>query len=209
VTLRIITMPIQSQGIITRDNVSVDVSAVAYFRVVDAVKAITQVADYNYATGQIAQYPMLTFALGTIAANHPDATVTGDPATQVPVPDHGAIWQYDPGSKQYLKSQDGGPFMNVGTGRVHAKTVIVEYVNSYLDLNPANAFHGYHTEAYELTGDGKADIYVDGVVMHATWHHPDPNVPTVYLDATGNPIDLDTGLTWVHVIGSEKWHAGL
>ena len=37
VTLRIITMPIQSQGIITRDNVSVDVSAVAYFRVVDAV----------------------------------------------------------------------------------------------------------------------------------------------------------------------------
>jgi len=38
VSLRIITMPIQSQGIITRDNVSVDVSAVAYFRVVDAVK---------------------------------------------------------------------------------------------------------------------------------------------------------------------------
>ena len=38
VSLRIVTMPIQSQGIITRDNVSVDVSAVAYFRVVDAVK---------------------------------------------------------------------------------------------------------------------------------------------------------------------------
>ena len=37
VSLRIITMPIQSQGIITRDDVSVDVSAVAYFRVLDAV----------------------------------------------------------------------------------------------------------------------------------------------------------------------------
>jgi regulator of protease activity HflC (stomatin/prohibitin superfamily) len=37
VSLRIVTMPIQSQGIITRDNVSVDVSAVAYYRVVDAV----------------------------------------------------------------------------------------------------------------------------------------------------------------------------
>ena len=35
VSLRIVTMPIQSQGIITRDNVSVDVSAVAYFRVVE------------------------------------------------------------------------------------------------------------------------------------------------------------------------------
>src|SRR5450756_540757 len=38
ISLRIVTLPIQSQGIITRDNVSVDVSAVAYYRVVDAVK---------------------------------------------------------------------------------------------------------------------------------------------------------------------------
>jgi hypothetical protein len=141
-----------------------------------------------------------------IAPKHPDATFTGDPATQISVPDHGAAWQYDAGSKQYFKSQDGSAFNNIGTGRVHAKTVIVEYVNSYLDTNPANRFHGYYTEAYELTGDGRADIYVDGVVVHATWHHPDPNVPAVYLDANGNPIDLDSGLTWVHVIGSEKWH---
>jgi len=39
VSLRVVTMPIQSQGIITRDNVSVDVSAVAYYKVVDAVKS--------------------------------------------------------------------------------------------------------------------------------------------------------------------------
>lgn len=147
--------------------------------------------------------PALTY---DIAAKHADATFTGDAAPTISVPDHGATWQYDPSSKQYFKSQDGAQFTNVGTGRVHAKTVIVEYVNSYLDTNPANSFHGYFTEAYELTGDGKADIFVDGVVIHATWHHPDPNVPAVYLDASGNPIDLDNGLTWVHVIGSEKWH---
>jgi hypothetical protein len=141
-----------------------------------------------------------------IADKHPDGSFTGDAATTVNVPDHAAVWQYDAGSKQYFKSQDGRPFNNIGTGRVHAKTVIVEYVNSYLDTNPANRFHGYYTEAYELTGDGRADIFVDGVVIHATWHHPDPNVPAVYLDANGNPIELDNGLTWVHVIGSEKWH---
>ena len=144
-----------------------------------------------------------------IAGKHPDGTFSGDPATSITVPDHGATWRYDPASKQYLKTQDGSPFMNIGTGQVHAKTVIVEYVTSYLDTNPANTFHGYHTEAYELTGDGKADIYVDGVVIHATWHHPDPNVPTVYLDANGNPIELDNGLTWVHVIGSTVWHGGI
>jgi hypothetical protein len=144
-----------------------------------------------------------------IAAKHADATFTGDAATSISVPDHGATWRYDPGSKQYFKTQDGSAFQNAGTGQVHAKTVIVEYVTSYLDTNPANTFHGYHTEAYELTGDGKADIYVDGVVVHATWHHPDPNVPAVYLDANGNPIELDNGLTWVHVIGSTVWHSGI
>jgi regulator of protease activity HflC (stomatin/prohibitin superfamily) len=55
VSLRIITMPIQSQGIITRDNVSVDVSAVAYFRVVDAVKSVLAVENVRAAIDQIAQ----------------------------------------------------------------------------------------------------------------------------------------------------------
>ncbi|MCP8706644.1 slipin family protein [Streptomyces sp. AC04842] len=55
VSLRVVTMPIQSQGIITRDNVSVDVSAVAYFRVVDAVKSVVAVENVNVAINQIAQ----------------------------------------------------------------------------------------------------------------------------------------------------------
>ena len=55
VSLRIVTMPIQSQGIITRDNVSVDVSAVAYFRVVDAVKAVVAIENVYAAIDQIAQ----------------------------------------------------------------------------------------------------------------------------------------------------------
>jgi regulator of protease activity HflC (stomatin/prohibitin superfamily) len=55
VSLRIVTMPIQSQGIITRDNVSVDVSAVAYYRVVDAVKSVAAIENVAAAINQIAQ----------------------------------------------------------------------------------------------------------------------------------------------------------
>jgi regulator of protease activity HflC (stomatin/prohibitin superfamily) len=55
VSLRIVTMPIQSQGIITRDNVSVDVSAVAYFRVVDAIKSVVAIENVHAAISQIAQ----------------------------------------------------------------------------------------------------------------------------------------------------------
>ncbi|CAN5119318.1 slipin family protein [soil metagenome] len=55
VSRRIVTMPIQSQGIITRDNVSVDVSAVAYFRVVDTVKSVVAIENVYSAIDQIAQ----------------------------------------------------------------------------------------------------------------------------------------------------------
>jgi regulator of protease activity HflC (stomatin/prohibitin superfamily) len=55
VSLRIITMPIQSQGIITKDNVSIDVSAVAYYRVDDAIRSVIAIENVEAAINQIAQ----------------------------------------------------------------------------------------------------------------------------------------------------------
>ncbi len=55
VSLRTVTLDVPTQDIITKDNVSVQVDAVVYFRVVEPVKAIVEVEDYLYATSQIAQ----------------------------------------------------------------------------------------------------------------------------------------------------------
>ncbi len=55
VDLRVITMDVPTQDVISRDNVTVRVSAVLYFRVVDPEKAIIQVEDYYMATSQLAQ----------------------------------------------------------------------------------------------------------------------------------------------------------
>ncbi|MGH7801232.1 MAG: SPFH domain-containing protein, partial [Thermodesulfobacteriota bacterium] len=55
ISLRVITLDVPSQDVITRDNVSVKVSAVVYFRVVDPVKAVIQVENYLYATSQLSQ----------------------------------------------------------------------------------------------------------------------------------------------------------
>lgn len=55
VSLRTVTMPIASQQVITRDNVSVNVAGVAYFRRVDAVKCLVEIEDVESAIGQIAQ----------------------------------------------------------------------------------------------------------------------------------------------------------
>ena len=55
ISLRIETLDVPPQDIITRDNVSVKVNAVCYFRVVDATLALSQVQNYLYATSQLAQ----------------------------------------------------------------------------------------------------------------------------------------------------------
>jgi regulator of protease activity HflC (stomatin/prohibitin superfamily) len=55
VSLRLVTLDIPPQDVITRDNVSVKVNAVVYFRVMDPNKAIIEVQDYLYATSQLSQ----------------------------------------------------------------------------------------------------------------------------------------------------------
>lgn len=55
VSLRVVTEDVPSQDVITRDNVSVKVNAVIYFRVIDPQKAIVEVENYLYATFQLAQ----------------------------------------------------------------------------------------------------------------------------------------------------------
>jgi regulator of protease activity HflC (stomatin/prohibitin superfamily) len=55
VSLRIVAMDVPSQDVITKDNISVKVNAVVYFRVIDPIKAITEVEDFLYATSMIAQ----------------------------------------------------------------------------------------------------------------------------------------------------------
>ena len=55
VSLRLVTLDVPPQDIITRDNVSVKVNAVIYYKVMEPIKAVTEVENFDYATSQIAQ----------------------------------------------------------------------------------------------------------------------------------------------------------
>jgi len=66
VSLRTITMDVPTQDVITKDNVSVKVNAVVYFRVVDPRRAVVEVENYLYATSQLAQ-TTLRSVLGEVA----------------------------------------------------------------------------------------------------------------------------------------------
>ena len=71
VSFRIVTVPIQSQGIITRVNVSVGVSAVAYYRIVDPVKSVIAIENVQSAIDQIAQ----TTLRKVVGQHHLDETL--------------------------------------------------------------------------------------------------------------------------------------
>lgn len=60
VSMRIVAMDIPAQDVITRDNISVKVNAVLYFRVLEPSLAIIEIQDYLYATGQMAQTTLLS-----------------------------------------------------------------------------------------------------------------------------------------------------
>ena len=60
VSMRVVAMDIPAQEVITRDNISVTVNAVLYFRVADPALAIMEIQDYLYATGQLAQTTLLS-----------------------------------------------------------------------------------------------------------------------------------------------------
>ena len=62
ISLRVIVLDVAKQDVITRDNVSVAVNAVVYFRVVDPVKAVLSVEDYHFATSQLAQTTLRSVA---------------------------------------------------------------------------------------------------------------------------------------------------
>src|SRR5580700_6187093 len=55
IDLRIVTLPVDSQKVITKDNVSIDVAAVAYYQVADAVKSVVAIENVESAIYQIAQ----------------------------------------------------------------------------------------------------------------------------------------------------------
>jgi hypothetical protein len=62
---------------------------------------------------------------------------------------------------------------------------------------------------YDMTGAGQAEIFSDGKLVNGTWHmgpqganYWDLNQPMWFTDEKGNVIELNTGLTWIHVVGN-------
>jgi len=141
---------------------------------------------------------------------HPDVE-QGDPADAPQVPLHHVGWAYDGGRKEYLRGDSGAAAIDATTGQqIHAKNVILLHVPFHDAGWVEDDNGGAHSVWYDMLGTGAAEIYSDGKVIRATWHMGasqgqwfyDNHDPVWFTDPNGNVVQLNSGLTWIHVVGN-------
>jgi len=148
---------------------------------------------------------------GAYAVDAPhDDTVAGVPADPPAVGLHGVTYGYDGGSRQYFRYDHGTPFIDEVTGQqLHVKNVVLLHVPFHDAGWVEDDNGGAHSVWYDMLGSGSAEVYSDGQVVHATWHmgaagqrYFDNHTPVWFTDTAGQVLLLNTGLTWIHVVGN-------
>jgi hypothetical protein len=177
-------------------------------------RLFTRVAPHNaYTSGDRAQrlrseapQPAGDYA---VDPPHDDAGV-GVPADAPAVPLHSVTYTYDNAARQYLRADHGVPFMDQSTGQaLRVKTVVLLHVPFHDAGWVEDDNGGAHSVWYDMLGSGPAEVYAEGRLVHATWHmgsagqsYFDNHTPLWLADEAGRELLLDSGLTWVHVLGN-------
>ncbi len=110
----------------------------------------------------------------------------------------GIVWEWDPGSASWLRSQDGTPHVDRDGDRVLAANVIVRFT-PYRDSGIRDSVGAVVPEA-EAVGEGDAWLFSDGRLQRGRWTKGSADAPTSYVDANGAPLRLTPGQTWVEVL---------
>lgn len=104
-------------------------------------------------------------------------------------------WRYQSASNTYLRWQNDQPHLDQGNKQqLEAKTIIVQYANETL-LKDLKAHLLYQT-----LGQGKAEIFMDGRVIKATWERPTIEQRTKYYDSNNKEVEFNRGQIWVEVV---------
>jgi hypothetical protein len=143
-----------------------------------------------------------TTGIGYSLAHKDDAPLSHRPAAETidssfSSPDYNVEWQYDRSTNTYRRLMGGAPHVDPATGQqLRAKNVVVMYTDEHPAPDP------YTAGAIRLRteGTGKAVVYRDGIATPGTWSKASTGAPLRWLDANGNQIALDRGVTWVEVL---------
>ena len=154
----------------------------------------TSTADLYRKAGVGAPPPALAKFL---PPGQPFAAAGATPVTKItlaPAPGVAAAYAWDAASKTWKRSTDGKPHMVEGGGQVAPANVIVEYT-------PYSTFPADPKVRYpEVIGSGDAVIFADGKMVRGKWTKTAPTSVTTFTDASGAPIVLPPGQTWIHLM---------
>jgi hypothetical protein len=127
------------------------------------------------------------------------------------VPLHSVGYEYDAASRQYLRVDHGVPSIDLARqAQVQVKNVVLMHVPFHEAGWIEDETGGASSIWYDMLGSGPAEIYSDGQVLSATWHmgaapgqwYYENHTPVWFTDASGQVVLLNSGLTWVHVLGN-------
>jgi len=129
----------------------------------------------------------------------------GDPATYLHIPfpkNYMVEFRYDPEQHVYKRFVRGEPHTDAGNGQqLTASNVIVHY--SKYEKQAITDAHGTHTFDITFTGEGRAQIFRDGVMIEAKWSRPGQQDFVQYLYPDGSPVPLRPGQTWIEIVPPE------
>jgi hypothetical protein len=128
-----------------------------------------------------------------LGANEPS---TGDPAATLHVgftAPYDPSYTYDAASRTWKRSYGATPFTAASGEQVAPTNVIVQFTNY-------EGGAGNPTAEGQTVGEGDAWVFTDGKIVRGRWTRPAKEQPAQYVDATGKPIKLLPGRTWVELL---------
>jgi Protein of unknown function (DUF3048) N-terminal domain/Protein of unknown function (DUF3048) C-terminal domain len=129
------------------------------------------------------------------------------------VPLQGVAYSYEAGSCQCYRPVDHGTARidaQNGGNQLAVKNVVFMHVPYHAAGWVEDVNGGAQSIWYDMNGSGPAEVWSDGRLVHATWHqgaagqsyYQNTTQPVIFTDESGALLRLNTGLTWVHVVGN-------
>lgn len=108
------------------------------------------------------------------------------------------VYEWDPGAGGFARTEDGTPHVDAAGRRVAPENVVLQMVR-YRDTGLVDRSGAAVPEA-ELVGEGEAWVLTGGRMVRGRWTKAGPEAVTAYVDASGAPIRLAPGRTWVELV---------
>jgi hypothetical protein len=179
----------------------------------DPVPQFFDTIGYTYRTdARYAPDNLMINASGVVAAENlysgiPSFTVPkarpdlsgGSGGGSVTVDEHYSVYNYDPATGTYSKSEEGHAYQDASLHQPLRIEMLVVFHTAERLVNVGDG-HGAHIHDFDLDSGGRVQIYYKGLGYNGTWSSPDGHGPLTFTLDSGQVVSLPPGLVWIDVV---------